>query len=88
MFSSLVVSRPRTPRWRPPSCVTTDDVAAARVGHLLVRNQRRQGRIVPAQDEDLPFVLKVESAFRITGRERSSWGSSIRGPCISVTTSK
>jgi elongation factor Tu len=23
---------------------------------------------VPAQDEDLPFVLKVESAFRITGR--------------------
>ncbi len=23
---------------------------------------------MPAQDEDLPFVLKVESAFRITGR--------------------
>jgi hypothetical protein len=23
---------------------------------------------VPAQDEDLPFVLNVESAFRITGR--------------------
>jgi hypothetical protein len=23
---------------------------------------------VPAQDEDLPFVLTVESAFRITGR--------------------
>ena len=23
---------------------------------------------MPVQDEDLPFVLKVESAFRITGR--------------------
>jgi hypothetical protein len=33
-----------------------------------VRDQGRQDQIVPAQDEDLPFVLKVESAFRITGR--------------------
>jgi hypothetical protein len=39
-----------------------------RAGHFSVRDQGRQDQIVPAQDEDLPFVLNVESAFRITGR--------------------
>jgi hypothetical protein len=37
-------------------------------GHLSVKDQRRQDRIVPALDDDLPFVLNVESAFWITGR--------------------
>jgi hypothetical protein len=31
-------------------------------------NQRRQDQIVPAQDDDIPFVLNVENAFWITGR--------------------
>ncbi len=29
MCSSMVVSRPRAPRWRQPSCATADDVPAA-----------------------------------------------------------
>src|SRR5215471_4061278 len=29
MCTSLVVSRPRAPRWRQPSCATADDVPAA-----------------------------------------------------------
>jgi translation elongation factor EF-Tu-like GTPase len=37
-------------------------------GHLPVKDQRRQDQVVPAQDDDLPFVLHVETAFRITGR--------------------
>jgi len=37
-------------------------------GHLPVKDQRGQDRIVPAPDDDLPFVLNVESAFWITGR--------------------
>ena len=39
-----------------------------RAGHLSIRDQGRQDQIMPAQDEDLPFVLSVEGAFRITGR--------------------
>jgi translation elongation factor EF-1alpha len=37
-------------------------------GHLTVKDQRGQDRIVPAPDDDLPFVLNVESACWITGR--------------------
>jgi hypothetical protein len=61
------MSKPRAPRWRQSSCATADDVPL-RAGQLSVRDQGRQDQIVPAHDEDLPFVLKVESAFRITGR--------------------
>src|SRR5262245_17313401 len=35
--------------------------------HLSVRD-RRQDQVVPAPDDDLPFVLNVETAFRITGQ--------------------
>jgi translation elongation factor EF-Tu-like GTPase len=35
---------------------------------LSVRDPRRQDQIVPAQDDDVPFVLKVEDAFWVTGR--------------------
>jgi hypothetical protein len=51
------------------------------------QGQGRQDQIVPAQDDDLPFVLDVEDAFRITGRGTVIMGSSSRGPCISVITS-
>ena len=45
-----------------------------RAGHLSIRDQGRQDQIMPAQDEDLPFVLNVESAFRITGRGTAVMG--------------
>jgi translation elongation factor EF-Tu-like GTPase len=35
---------------------------------LPVEDQRRQDQIVPAPDDDLPFVLNVEDAFWIPGR--------------------
>ena len=35
---------------------------------MSVKDQRRQDQVVPPQDDDLPFVLHVETAFRITGR--------------------
>ena len=50
---------------RRPRPQTTCPLCA---GQLSVRDQGRQDQIVPAQDEDLPFVLNVEGAFRITGR--------------------
>jgi hypothetical protein len=57
-------------------------------GHLSVKDQRRQDRIVSAPDDDRPFVLNVESAFWITGPGTVIVGSSSRGSCISVITSK
>ena len=35
---------------------------------VVGQDQRRQDQVVPAPDDDLPFVLSVETAFRITGR--------------------
>jgi hypothetical protein len=37
-------------------------------GHLPVKDQRRHDRVVSAQDDGLPFVLNVQTAFHLTGR--------------------
>ncbi len=72
MTSSSCVARwwCRGPRLRGGAsrCARPQAKCPLRTGHLSVRDQGRQDQIVPAQDEDLPFVLNVESAFRITGR--------------------
>jgi hypothetical protein len=50
---------------KAPAC----PARATRVRHqCLTKDQRGQDRIVPAPDDDLPFVLNVESACWITGR--------------------
>jgi GTPase len=43
-------------------------VSTRRGQGFYLRPCERQHQIVSIRDDDLPFVLKVESAFRITGR--------------------